>query len=99
MTIVGGFDVHRKQLTFDYMDSETGEVRSGQIRPATRKTLRNWLDEHCPGRGCGVRGGGLYRMAVCGRRTDRGWGGGASGRPRRDRRTAGTEETGQERSH
>ena len=48
MTIVGGFDVHRKQLTFDYMDSETGEVRSGQIRPATRKMLRNWLDEHCP---------------------------------------------------
>ena len=45
MTIVGGFDVHRKQLTFDYMDSETGEVRSGQIRPATRKMLRNWLDE------------------------------------------------------
>jgi transposase len=49
MTIVGGFDVHRKQLTFDYMDSETGEVRSGQIRPATRKMLRNWLGEHCPG--------------------------------------------------
>ena len=49
MTIVGGFDVQRKQLTFDYMDSETGEVRSGQIRPATRKMLRNWLGEHCPG--------------------------------------------------
>ena len=48
MTIVGGFDVHRKQLTFDYVDTETGEVRSGQIRPATRKVLRNWLAEHCP---------------------------------------------------
>ena len=47
MTIVGGFDVHRKQLTFDYVDTETGEVRSGQIRPATRKTLRSWLAEHC----------------------------------------------------
>ena len=23
MTIVGGFDVHRKQLTFDYVDTET----------------------------------------------------------------------------
>ena len=48
MTIVGGFDVHRKQLTFDYVDTETGEVHSGQIRPAIRKTLRNWLAEHCP---------------------------------------------------
>jgi hypothetical protein len=56
MTIVGGFDVHRKQITFDYVDSDTGEVRSGQIRPATRATLRAWLGRHCPGWGCGVRG-------------------------------------------
>ncbi|MBV8087975.1 MAG: IS110 family transposase [Alphaproteobacteria bacterium] len=48
MTIVGGFDVHRKQLTFEYVDTGSGEVRSGQIRPATRKTLRQWLSEHCP---------------------------------------------------
>ncbi len=47
MTIVGGFDVHRKQLTFDYVDTDTGEARSGQIQPATRKTLRHWLSEHC----------------------------------------------------
>jgi transposase len=48
MTMVGGFDVHRKQITFDYVDSD-GLVRWGQIRPATRKTLRGWLGEHCPG--------------------------------------------------
>jgi transposase len=48
MTIVGGFDVHRKQITFDYVDSDTGEVRTGQIRPATRTTLRTWLGKHCP---------------------------------------------------
>ena len=47
MTMVGGFDVHRKQITFDYVD-EDGLVRWGQIRPATRKTLRAWLGEHCP---------------------------------------------------
>jgi transposase len=47
MTMVGGFDVHRKQITFDYVDSD-GLVRSGQIRPATRATLRVWLGEHCP---------------------------------------------------
>jgi transposase len=47
MTMVGGFDVHRKQITFDYVDDD-GVVRWGQIRPATRKTLRGWLAEHCP---------------------------------------------------
>src|ERR1700694_5753731 len=47
MTMVGGFDVHRKQITFDYVDSD-GLVRWGQIRPATRKTLCGWLGEHCP---------------------------------------------------
>lgn len=47
MTIVGGFDVHRKQITFDYVDTDTGVVRGGQIRPATRKTLQDWLGEHC----------------------------------------------------
>jgi transposase len=46
MTIVGGFDVHRKQITYDYVDDD-GLVRWGQIRPATRKTLRRWLGEHC----------------------------------------------------
>src|SRR4029078_6718640 len=47
MTMVGGFDVHRKQITFDYVDDD-GLVRWGQIRPATRKTVRAWLGEHCP---------------------------------------------------
>ncbi|ORA35894.1 IS110 family transposase [Mycobacterium aquaticum] len=47
MTMVGGFDVHRQQITFDYVDSD-GLVRSGQIRPATRRTLRAWLAGHCP---------------------------------------------------
>jgi transposase len=47
MTMVGGLDVHRKQITFDYVDSD-GLVRWGHIRPATRSTLRRWLGEHCP---------------------------------------------------
>jgi len=41
MTMVGGFDVHRKQITFDYLDTETGEVKRGQIAPADRMHLRN----------------------------------------------------------
>jgi transposase len=47
MTMVGGFDVHRKQITFDCVDDD-GLVRVGEIRPATRTTLRRWLGEHCP---------------------------------------------------
>jgi len=43
VAIVGGFDVHRAQITFDYLDTETGEIATGQIRPATRPTLRSWL--------------------------------------------------------
>jgi len=46
MTMVGGFDVHRKQITFDYVDDD-GLVRVGEIRPATRATLRAWLGERC----------------------------------------------------
>jgi transposase len=36
MDIVGGFDVHRKQITFDYIEMESGELHRGKIRPATR---------------------------------------------------------------
>src|SRR5690349_10232043 len=43
MPIVGGLDIHRKQLTFDYLDTVTGVVRRGQIAPADRAHLRAWL--------------------------------------------------------
>ena len=43
MPIVGGLDIHRKQITFDYLDTETGQVRRGQIAPADREHLRAWL--------------------------------------------------------
>jgi len=43
MPIVGGLDIHRKQLTFDYLDTVTGEVKRGQIAPADREHLRSWL--------------------------------------------------------
>ena len=44
MPIVGGLDIHRKQLTFDYLDTVTGEVKRGQIAPhgaADRGTARH----------------------------------------------------------
>jgi transposase len=43
MPIVGGLDIHRKQLTFDYLDTVTGEVKRGQVTPADRVHLRAWL--------------------------------------------------------
>jgi len=43
MPIVGGLDIHRKQITFDYLDTVTGEVKRGQIAPADREHPRAWL--------------------------------------------------------
>ncbi len=43
MSIVGAFDVHRRQLTFDYLDTVTGEVKRGRVVPADRQHLRVWL--------------------------------------------------------
>ena len=43
MLIVGGLDIHRRQITFDYLDTVTGQVQRGQIAPADREHLRAWL--------------------------------------------------------
>ena len=43
MSIVGGLDIHRRQITFDYLDTVTGQVQRGQITPADREHLRAWL--------------------------------------------------------
>jgi transposase len=45
MAIVGGLDLHRKQITFDVLDTETGQVRRGRISPADRQLFRGWLAE------------------------------------------------------
>jgi transposase len=42
-SIVGGLDIHRKQITFDHVDLDTGEVQCGQIAPADREHFRSWL--------------------------------------------------------
>jgi transposase len=43
MSIVGAFDVHRRQLTFEYLDTVTGELKRGRVAPAGREHLRQWL--------------------------------------------------------
>jgi transposase len=43
MSIIGGLDVHRAQITFDWVDRDSGETHRGRIAPATRTGLRAWL--------------------------------------------------------
>jgi transposase len=43
MRIVGGLDVHRKQITYDYADLRTGDQCRGQIAPVTREQVRSFL--------------------------------------------------------
>lgn len=49
MSIIGGFDVHRKQITFDYVDTDTGRLERGQIQPADREHLAGWLAQRFAG--------------------------------------------------
>jgi len=39
MSIIGGLDIHRGQLTFDYVEQETGRLQRGRIAPADREHL------------------------------------------------------------
>lgn len=43
MSIVGGLDVHRKQITYDYLDTGTGELSCDQVTGADRRQLAEWL--------------------------------------------------------
>jgi transposase len=43
MAIAGGLDLHRKQITFDVLDTETGQVLRGRISPADRQLFRSGL--------------------------------------------------------
>src|SRR4051794_17925873 len=43
MSIIGGCDIHRTQVTFDWVDDVTGEAGRGRISPAHRETVRRWL--------------------------------------------------------
>ena len=59
MPIVGGLDIHRRQITFDYLGTETGQVCRGQISPADREHLRGWLARF------GGRGDVAFAMEGC----------------------------------
>jgi hypothetical protein len=40
MAIVCGLDIHRTQVTFDWVDVDTGEGKRGKLMPANRETFR-----------------------------------------------------------
>ena len=44
MSIVMGLDQHRAQITADWLDAETGEVRRGRVVPADRAGVRRFLE-------------------------------------------------------
>src|SRR5256885_15240270 len=43
MTMVGAFDIHRRQLTYELVDVDSGEVQRGRVETPTRQSLRAWL--------------------------------------------------------
>jgi transposase len=45
MRIVGGLDIHRQQVTFDWVDLDSGEAKRGRIAPADRVGFRKWLGQ------------------------------------------------------
>ena len=45
MAIVGGLDIHRRQITFDVLDTDSGDVRRGRIMGVTRERFRKWLTQ------------------------------------------------------
>jgi transposase len=48
MSIVGGMDIHRKQLTYDWVDDQNGRWERGRIAPADREHLAGWLTRFDP---------------------------------------------------
>ena len=44
MAILAGFDVHRAQITFDALNTETGEVLRGRLR-ADRAAVGAWVGQ------------------------------------------------------
>ena len=43
MAVFVGLDVHRAQITFEALDTNTGEVQTGRVRPSNRHTFRLFL--------------------------------------------------------
>jgi transposase len=70
--------VHRAQITFDYLDTDSGEVTAGQIRPATRQYCGSGCSASLAGAMCclrsrGAPGGGSWWKNCCAPVSSRIW--------------------------
>ena len=61
--IVAGFDVHRRQITVDALDTVTGELWRGQIQ-SSEAAVEEWAARFS-GPGGARRGGSVHGLAVC----------------------------------
>lgn len=55
MSMVGGLDIHRGQITFDVVSLETGELWRGRLTQPTRDRFRHWLGSELAPRAAGDR--------------------------------------------
>ena len=60
--VIAGFDVHLRQITFDCLDSGTGEVCRGRIG-ASPVAVEEWVGQFC-GREVHVAMQGVHWLAV-----------------------------------
>ena len=83
MTMVCGLDLHRRQITFDALEVESGQVWTGRVWQPDRERFRRWLRDDVTERARwwsgGDRRGGLHRLALRRRGGGRRWVRGASG--------------------
>ena len=68
MSMVGGLDLHRRQITYDVLDVESGEIWRGRLWQPDRARFRNWLENEVTLRAHSRRGRhrrrGLHRLAL-----------------------------------
>ncbi len=95
MAIVGGLDLHRKQITFDVVDTTSGTIEHGRVMPADRESFRRWLSHFDFSRS--IWPWRLHRLAIYRRGVSSGRRPGASGRACRRRRPEGQAAARQDR--
>jgi hypothetical protein len=66
MSMVCGLDLHRRQVTFDALDTRSGEVWRGRMWQPDRGGVRRWLRGDVARRAGGDGDGGVHRLALRG---------------------------------
>ena len=55
MSMVCGLGLHRRQITFDALVTDSGEVWRGRVAEPDRERFRRWLTRDVAGRANGSR--------------------------------------------